>query len=107
MTDSQPNSPDPSILPEDAYEDMESIYGTLFEQLVMEIGQSGFHFLGDLQHPETGSILYDLQQAKHRVDQLEMLQMKTQGHLSPAELDLLNNTLDTLRLRVASEFQRI
>lgn len=107
MTESRSNSLNTPGSPDETYEDMESIYGTLFEQLVMEIGQSGFLFLGDLPDPDTGTILFDLQRAKHCVDQLEMLQIKTRGHLSTNELDLLANTLHTLRSRVAAEFQRI
>jgi len=54
--------------------------------------------LGKTAHPETGQIVRDLEAAKFFIDQLEMLEFKTKGNLSPEEAALLKQSLMSLRM---------
>jgi hypothetical protein len=54
--------------------------------------------LGKAPHPESGQPARDLDGAQFFIDQLEMLEAKTQGNLNPQEAGLLKQTLMTLRL---------
>ena len=54
--------------------------------------------LGKTAHPETGQVIRDIEAAKLFIDQLEMLEVKTQGNLSKEEAALLKQGLVSLRL---------
>ena len=49
-------------------------------------------------HPETGKKLFDLDAAQAFIAQLDMLEAKTQGNLSPDESALLKQSLTTVRM---------
>ena len=54
--------------------------------------------LGKVAHPETGSVLKDIEGARLFIDQLEMLETKTKGNLSKEESTLLKQSLMSVRL---------
>lgn len=89
------------------YSSEEEIYSDLFEQLILDLGQTALYFLGSIPDPETGEFTNNLEGAKHIVDQLEMLKYKTKGNLSTDESDLLENTLLNLRDIVGDRFQNL
>ena len=77
--------------------DKSAIQAALFEQLVSGHGQMALTFLGKLPDPHTGEAAEpDLTAAKIFIDQLDMLQVKTRGHLGASEIHLLDRTLSTV-----------
>ncbi|MSU31353.1 MAG: DUF1844 domain-containing protein [Pedosphaera sp.] len=72
-------------------------HAALFEQLVSGHAQMVLTFLGKLPDPHTGEPAEpDLTAAKIFIDQLDMLQVKTRGHLGASETRLLERTLSTV-----------
>ncbi|MSU37399.1 MAG: DUF1844 domain-containing protein [Pedosphaera sp.] len=70
----------------------------LFSQLVTGHGQMALMFLGKLPNPQTGNVeMPILEAARTFMDQLEMLQEKTQGNISADEIRVLEKTLSTTR----------
>jgi hypothetical protein len=90
MSDSQ--VPDNTSL---AAEEMRS---ALFAQMIMQQSSMAMMLLGKTAHPETGKTVRDLEGAKLFIDQLEMLEFKTKGNLSPEESALLKQSLMALRM---------
>jgi hypothetical protein len=78
--------------------DANELHAARFAQLVMQQANLATLLLGRTPHPETGQTTRDLEAAQMFIDQLEMLEAKTRGNLSPAELSLLRQTLMSLRL---------
>ena len=70
-----------------------------FSFLVSSIAMQILMCLGHVPHPATGKPEIDLEQAKHGVDLLDMLEVKTKGNLTPDESKLLTATLYDLRVR--------
>jgi hypothetical protein len=81
----------------------QDLYQSIFEDLIIEMGQAGYFFLGEMDDPQSGDRLIDLESAKSIVDQLEMLVEKTNGNLTGTEAELLNGTLTNLRDRLADK----
>jgi hypothetical protein len=79
-------------------ESADEMRSALFAQLVMQQSSMATMLLGKKPHPETGQIVRDLEAAKFFIDQLEMLEFKTKGNLSPEEAALLKQSLMSLRM---------
>lgn len=54
--------------------------------------------LGQIPHPVSGQPEVHLDEAKHFIDTLEMLEAKTAGNRTPEETQLVDNLLHELRL---------
>ena len=78
----------------------------LFTQMVLQMSGLATLLLGKAPHPETGKSMRDLQGAQLVIDQLDMLQTKTKGNLSPEEDKLLRQTLMGLRLEYVEAVNR-
>src|SRR3990172_5238902 len=70
-----------------------------FSFLVSTLATQAFVSLGDVENPLTGQAERDLDQAKHFIDTLEILDAKTQGNLTGSEKQLLDGVLFELRMR--------
>jgi hypothetical protein len=70
----------------------------LFLNLVLSQSSMALMLLGKSPNPQTGETVRDLEAARMLIDQLEMLQVKTRGNLTPDEDALLKQSLTTLRL---------
>ena len=70
----------------------------LFAQMVMQQASMAMMLLGKTPHPETGQLVRDLEAARYFIDQLEMLEFKTKGNLTPEETALLKQSLMSLRM---------
>jgi hypothetical protein len=66
---------------------------------LLSLGSSALLHLGEIESPESGRPQRNLAMAKHTIDVLAMLQVKTKGNLTPAEEQLLESLLFDLRLR--------
>ena len=91
----------PTSLDEDALANSSTaeIHSALFDQLVTGHGQMALLFLGKLPNPQTnlpGEV--NMVAAKIFIDQLEMLEAKTKGNLTPDETRLLSQTLNLARM---------
>lgn len=69
-----------------------------FAQLVMQQTNMALMLLGQIANPATGEKLRDLPAAQYFIEQLEMIEVKTQGNLSPQEAALLKQSLMSLRM---------
>jgi len=76
----------------------EEMRSMLFAQMVIQQSSMAMMLLGKTPHPETGQVLRDLEAARFFIDQLEMLEHKTKGNLTPEEAGLLKQTLMSLRM---------
>ena len=70
-----------------------------FTLLVLSLVTQARICLADLENPITRKKQLDLEAAKHHIDMLEMLDLKTKGNLSDQEKKLLDSVLYELRLR--------
>jgi hypothetical protein len=70
----------------------------LFAQMIMQQSSMAMMLLGKTAHPETGEVVRDLDAARLFIDQLEMLEHKTRGNLTPEEAALLRQSLMSLRM---------
>ena len=76
----------------------EEMRSALFAQMVMQQSSVAMMLLGKTAHPQTGEIVRDLEAARLFIDQLEMLEHKTKGNLTPEETALLQQSLMSLRM---------
>jgi hypothetical protein len=81
-----------------AHVDRAEIYSALFAQMILQQSNLAMMLLGKMPHPQTGKAVQDIEGAKMFIDQLEMLEVKTKGNLSPDEEALLKHSLMSLRL---------
>lgn len=70
----------------------------LFQQLVLHQTEMALMLLGAMPNPETGERMCDIDSAKLFIDQLEMLEIKTRGNLTPLDDELLKTGLTHIRL---------
>lgn len=90
----------PSGLDEDALKNAsrEEIMTALFARMVVQQTNMAMIFLGKEANPDTGTMTVDLEAAKFFIDQLEMIDDKTRGNLTPQEKHLLGQSLTALRM---------
>lgn len=69
-----------------------------FSSFIMSLNTSALFHLGELDHPETGERVTDLDLAKHSIDILNLLQKKTKGNLDNDEDKLLSSILYELKM---------
>lgn len=70
-----------------------------FTTFFMALNSSVLYHLGELADPTTGTRQKDMLLAKHTIDTMSMLQVKTRGNLSGEEMELVENTLYDLKMR--------
>jgi hypothetical protein len=71
-----------------------------FGAFVLSIATSAFYHLGIVAHPETGQKISppELALARNTIDTLELLEVKTRGNLDAQERELLESLLYELRM---------
>jgi hypothetical protein len=69
-----------------------------FAMLVSTLATQALLFLGQMPNPMTGQLEVRLEEAKHFVDTLQILEDKTKGNLTPDESEMLQQVLHELRL---------
>jgi hypothetical protein len=70
-----------------------------FTGFVFGLGQMALMHLGDIAEPQSGQISRNLDQARHVIDILDMLEEKTRGNLTQEEDDLLRTLKSELKLK--------
>lgn len=81
----------------------EELHAAMFAQLVMQQANLAMMLLGKMPNPETGETMRDLEAAQVFINQLEMLEAKTKGNLTPPEDAILKQTLMSLRMTFVEE----
>ena len=76
----------------------DEMQAALFAQMVMHLASTALILMGRAPNPMNGKTETDLDAAQMFVEQLEMLEAKTQGNLSADEQRLLKQNLMTVRL---------
>lgn len=74
------------------------LHTAMFAQMVMQLSSTSLILMGRAPNPMTGKTESDLDAARLFIDQLEMLEAKTKGNLSPEEQHLLKQNLMTVRM---------
>lgn len=69
-----------------------------FEHLVLQLFTTAGIELGEMPNPVTGETHVSLPRARFNIGMLEMLQEKTEGHLTAEEEKLLKHALHGLRV---------
>ena len=71
-----------------------------FPAFCLSLATSALYHMGVAPHPESGEVPEkNLPLARHTIDSLEMLQVKTRGNLDEEESRLLESLLYELRMR--------
>jgi len=101
-TAQEPTTPTPSPSAEPSRPPVEPQRGELppatLAVLLTTLATQALVALGQLVHPESGKAEVRLDEAKHFIDSLEMLEQKTNGNRTPDESRLLDNLVHELRL---------
>ena len=92
MSESASSPPSPGAAPGD------DLQTALFLDLVAQHAEMALMFLGRVPHPQTGKTVQDLETARLFISQLEMIEAKTKGNLSPREQALLKQGLMATRM---------
>ncbi len=74
-----------------------------FAAFVMSMNTAALFHLGEISDPATGARELDLVLAKHTIDTLQLLEVKTKGNLDDEEQDILKNVLYDLKIRFVSK----
>jgi hypothetical protein len=77
---------------------VEEKHTALFAQMVMQSASMALMFMGRTPNPVSGKTETDLDAARMFIEQLEMLEIRTKGNLTPDEQRLLKQNLMTVRL---------
>ena len=73
-----------------------------FEVLISMLFTQAIAALGQMPNPSGAETKIDKPMAKHTIDTLEMLQVKTEGNLSPEESKMIGEALHALRMTYVS-----
>ena len=98
------SNPDKPLTPEPEMSH-EQMMQSLFASMVVQQVNMALMFLGKMPHPESGETVKNLEMAQLFIDQLEMLEAKTKGNLSPEEQGLLKQSLTTCRMAFVEAVQ--
>ncbi len=77
-----------------------------FSSIVGGIGVQTAMALGQVENPATGETEVDLQQARHLIDSLKVLQEKTEGNLTRQEEQHLTSLLKELQMQFVQEAKK-
>lgn len=75
----------------------EEMLEALFADLVARQTNLALMFMGQVRNPQASQPTLDLEAARTFIEQLEMLEAKTQGNLSKSETKFLRDSLTHLR----------
>jgi hypothetical protein len=70
-----------------------------FSQFIVSLGSSALVHLGEIDDPSSGARRVDLKMARHTIDVLGLLELKTRGNLEADEQKLLETLLFELRTK--------
>jgi len=74
-----------------------------FSTFLVSLSSSALVNLGEIEEPGTNQKQKNIQLAKHCIDVIAMLQVKTKGNLTNEENQLIQNILTELRMKYIKE----
>lgn len=75
-----------------------AVLSAVFAQMVMQQTNMTLMLLGKIPNPSTGETSRDVPAAQYFIEQMEMLEVKTHGNLTPEEVAMLKHSLLSLRM---------
>ena len=84
----------------------EQKHQALFFQLIMSFQAAAYQHMGKIKNMLTDKIERDLQQAQLAIDMIEMIKIKTEGHLTEDESKFIEQSLRELRLNYIEELNK-
>jgi hypothetical protein len=76
-----------------------------FTQLIFSFQATAMQQMGKLMNPLTGKVERNMEQAKHFIDIVAMLEEKTRGNLNEREKNLIERVLFELRMNYLDELK--
>ena len=76
-----------------------------FTQLIFSFQAAAMQQMGKLMNPLTGKVEKNMEQAKHSIDMIGMLEEKTRGNLNEREQKLIQRVLFELRMNYVEEMK--
>ena len=89
-----PQEPTEQAVPEDP-----AMPPASFQMLLTGLATEAMMSLGQIPHPMTGEATVRRNQAKYLIDTIGVLQEKTKGNLSDEEQEMIDGTLNELRMQ--------
>lgn len=83
----------------------EELNEAFFVQLVFTFQAAAMQQLGKVINPLTGEVEKNMEQAKHSIDMVAMLEDKTKGNLNDRERKLIERVLFELRMNYVDEMK--
>jgi hypothetical protein len=83
----------------------EELNEAYFIQLIYTFQAAAMQQMGKIINPITNQVEKNMEQAKHSIDMLAMLEMKTGGNLTERERKILEKTLFELRMNYVDEMK--
>lgn len=83
----------------------EELKEAYFIQLVYTFQAAAMQQMGKIVNPITNQVEKNMEQAKHSIDMLAMLETKTSGNLTEREQKILEKTLFELRMNYVDEMK--
>jgi hypothetical protein len=83
----------------------EELNEAYFVQLVYTFQAAAMQQMGKIVNPITNQVEKNMEQAKHSIDMLAMLEKKTNGNLTEREAKILEKTLFELRMNYVDEMK--
>jgi len=77
-----------------------------FSTFIASLSSSAMVQLGEIADPSTGQKQKNIPMAKHTIDIISLLQVKTKGNLTNDEDKLIQNVLTDLRMRYVSALEK-
>lgn len=75
-----------------------AMLSAVFAQMVAQQTNMTLMLLGKIPNPSTGETKRDVPAAQYFIEQMEMLEVKTKGNLTPEEAAMLKHSLLSLRM---------
>lgn len=75
-----------------------AMLSAVFAQMVMQQTNMTLMLLGKIPNPSTNETMRDVSAAQYFIEQMEMLEVKTKGNLTPEEAATLKHSLLSLRM---------
>jgi hypothetical protein len=83
----------------------EELNEAYFIQLIYTFQAAAMQQMGKIINPMTGQVEKNMEQAKHSIDMLAMLEVKTSGNLTDRERKILEKSLFELRMNYVDEMK--
>ncbi len=75
----------------------DEIFTSLFAEMIQQQASTALMLLGKIPNPDTGERFQEPDSARIYIYQMEMIEARTQGNLTPFENDYLSKGLTTIR----------